>query len=51
MNAMVREYRRWCERTFPDYRVSDFPLRGRMYETWCAAWTAAMQTITKGETK
>lgn len=51
---MTRAYRRWCKDTFPDYKVTDFPLRGRMFEVWCAAWRAgsrhAVETV-KGESK
>ena len=35
-------YRQWCKQTFPDYKVQDFPLKGRMYEVWRAAWFASM---------
>jgi len=35
-------YRQWCKQTFPDYKVADFPLKGRMYEIWRAAWFASM---------
>ena len=45
-----RAYRAWCKQTFPDYRVADFPLRGRMFEIWTAAWLAAAQHH-QGESK
>ena len=43
-------YRQWCSQTFPDYTARDFPCRGRMFEVWCAAWTAAYDNM-KGESK
>ena len=47
---MVRAYRQWCRDIDPNYRTSDYPLRGRLFETWCAAWHAAL-THTQGESK
>ena len=46
---MTRAYRKWCEEAFPGYTVKDFPLRGRLFETWRAAWFAALEH--KGETQ
>lgn len=39
---MQNAYRTWCEATFPDYKVEDFPCKGRMYQVWEAAWLAAI---------
>ena len=47
--VMAREYRAWCQRIDPDYRIKDYPLRGRLFETWQAAWFAALEYAYKGE--
>jgi hypothetical protein len=41
-----KAYREWCKVTFPDFDPKDFPYSGRMWQVWCAAWTAA-----RGESK
>ena len=48
-NPMARAYRQWCKGMDPDYRVRDYPLHGRLFETWCAAWIAALEYAYKGE--
>lgn len=48
-NPMVKAYRQWCKDMDPDYRVKDYPLRGMMFDMWCAAWTAALVYAYKGE--
>ena len=40
-----RAYKQWCADTYPDYRPEHFPCKGRLYETWHAAWMAAMHHI------
>lgn len=40
-----RAYKQWCAETYPDYRPEHFPCKGRLYETWHAAWMAAMHHI------
>jgi hypothetical protein len=42
---MQNAYRAWCEATFPNYHVKDFPCSGRMYQVWEAAWYASMQYV------
>jgi hypothetical protein len=44
-----RAYRQWCENTFPDYNIKDFPCKGRLYETWHAAWMSAYAHILRGD--
>ena len=53
MTEMKRAYRAWCKDTFDEYKVSDFPFRGRMFEVWCAAWRAGYGYgyATQGESK
>ena len=46
---MDRAYKRWCESAFPDDRSTDYPLRGRMYEVWAAAWAAASEHVKAGK--
>ncbi len=49
---IARAYRAWCKATFPNYKVADFPLRGRMYEVWVAAWVEGMNhAYTQGDSK
>lgn len=49
--VMVREYRDWCKSIDPSYCVKDYPLRGRLFDTWHAAWMAALEYAYKGESK
>jgi len=42
---MQNAYREWCESTFPNYDVKDFPCTGRMYQVWEAAWHASMDYV------
>lgn len=43
LTQMRSAYRAWCQATFPDFKPKDFPYSGRMWQVWCAAWTAAKQ--------
>lgn len=48
-NPMIRAYRQWCKDMDPDYTPTNYPLRGRMFDMWCAAWLAALRYTYKGE--
>lgn len=38
---MRKAYRQWCKDTFYNFKPTDFPYSGRMWEVWRAAWIAA----------
>ena len=48
---LIRAYRQWCKDMDPNYRTGDYPLRGRLFEAWCAAWDAANAQTNQGETQ
>lgn len=49
--VMKREYREYCKRIDPGYKPYLYPCRGRLFETWRAAWIAALEYAYKGESK
>ena len=51
MNDRVikREYRAYCQRIDPNYKPYHYPCKGRLFETWRAAWVAALEYAYKGE--
>mgnify|MGYP003331958723 CR=1 FL=1 len=48
---MQRAYQAWCKVTFPDYKATDFPYRGRMFEIWRAAWVTAKKETSNEKAK
>ena len=48
-NPMVKAYRQWCKDMDPEFTPKNYPLRGRMFTMWCAAWLAALRYAYKGD--